>query len=99
MMPLIIIGLVVVLFIAVFTYLEMAEKNQTQEKNIKNFSKHEYEVKYNAKNKKFYINISAVNSRGAKVECPQYNRFLFIKYFSTATQATVEMEKMKGNFH
>lgn len=75
-------------------WLDHLDTVRTQENAVQKASSIEYEVKYNAKIKKYYINMVGNNSRS----CLLYNNFGRVKYYPSATIATVEMEKLKGNF-
>lgn len=67
---------------------------RTRELNVYKAKSLSYEVKYNAKIKKYFIYITGDNGRS----CELYNRLGAIKYYPSSTIATVEMEKLKGNF-
>lgn len=76
-------------------YCANCQTTSAYERKIQGYKDVQYEVKYNIKNRKFYILMS---TRIGDSWSDVHNKHGFVKYYKSASLATVEMEKLKGNF-
>lgn len=90
------------IFLVVFTifgglgacaYTEFVEKVNRNEKTVRSGNNLEYKVQYCNRSRKFRIEL-----RSSRGKCFLTNKLRMVQYFPSAAVATVEMEKMKGNF-
>lgn len=85
--------LAVAAFFGFMSYCEHIENVNRHERSIRSGRNLDYAVKYNNKNRKYFIEIVSNSGR-----CCVTNRFRLVQYYKSSNVARVEMEKLKGNF-